>query len=54
MKVSEKTIEKMSSIIYETMRWGREEHTPRWLGGNSHAENRAREAARDLLAIEIE
>jgi nitroreductase len=43
--------EKVASIVYAAMRFDREDVTPEWQAGNSHAEYRARQAATEIAEM---
>lgn len=45
-----KAVEEIASIIYEAMRFDRENETPEWQGGNSIAETEARAKAMRVIA----
>jgi chorismate mutase len=43
--------EQVASIVYAAMRFAREDVTPEWQAGNSHAEYRARQAATEIASM---
>jgi hypothetical protein len=43
--------EQVASIVYAAMRFDREDVTPEWQAGNSHAEYRARQAATEIASM---
>jgi len=43
--------ERISEIVYDAMRFGRDAKTPKWQGGNSDAESRARQAAWQIATL---
>ena len=44
-------VERIAAIIHQAMRFDRENKTPAWQGGNSFAEDAARRAAREVVAL---
>lgn len=44
-------VERIAAIIHQAMRFDREDKTPAWQGGNSFAEDAARRAAREIVAL---
>ena len=42
---------RMAALVYDAMRLDREAKTPKWQGGNSYAEDRARQAASQIAAL---
>lgn len=50
----EDIVRKLAPIVFEAMRWAArqgEANPPQWYNGNSYAEDKAREAVRDMLAL---
>lgn len=43
-------VEAVAAIVFEAMRFDREDEVPKWAGGNSHAENEARSKAIAIIA----
>jgi hypothetical protein len=43
--------ERVAALVHNAMRFEREDKTPKWQGGNSYAEGRARRAANDIAAV---
>jgi len=43
--------EQVAAIVHESMRFEREKNTPRWKAGNSFAEDRARQAAAEIVEL---
>jgi hypothetical protein len=43
--------EQIAALVHDAMRFDREAKTPKWQGGNSYAEGRARRAANDIAAV---
>ena len=43
--------EQVAAIVYAAMRFAREDVTPEWQAGNSHAEYRARQAATEIAEM---
>ena len=42
---------RIAAIVHDAMRLEREDKTPKWQGGNSYAEDRARRAADDIAEV---
>jgi hypothetical protein len=47
-------VERVAQIVYEAMRFDRENYTPPWQNGNSRAEDEARATAARLRAVVLE
>jgi len=43
--------EQIAALVHDAMRFDREEKTPKWQGGNSYAERRARQAAWQIATL---
>ncbi len=43
--------EQIAAIVHDAMRFDREAKTPKWQGGNSYAESRARQAAWQIATL---
>ena len=43
--------EQIAAIVHDAMRFDREAKTPKWHGGNSYAESRARQAAWQIATL---
>ena len=43
--------EQIAALVHDAMRFDREAKTPKWQGGNSYAESRARQAAWQIATL---
>jgi hypothetical protein len=43
--------EQIAALVHDAMRFDREAKTPKWQGGNSYAESRARQAAWQISTL---
>jgi hypothetical protein len=43
--------EQVAALVHDAMRFDREAKTPTWQGGNSYAEDRARQAASQIATL---
>jgi len=43
--------EQIAALVHDAMRFDREAKTPKWQGGNSYAESRARQAAWEIATL---
>ncbi len=44
-------LEQIAALVHDAMRFDRETKTPKWQGGNSYAESRARQAAWQIATL---